>query len=75
VFIIFSMTQELLKGEGCKACGRDLSESFLAEISGGVAKGETVLFPVLCLCGGITVVGAGTFHSHIDEAALKMRAV
>lgn len=33
----------------------------------GIEKADTIVYPVLCLCGGITVIGAGTFVSHIDE--------
>jgi len=33
----------------------------------GVEKADTLLYPVLCICGGITVIGAGTFISHFDE--------
>src|SRR4030095_4192515 len=63
------MTAELLKGEGCKWCGRDLSQSFLSEVAGGIEKEGSTLFPILCLCGGITVIGAGTFVSYFDEVS------
>jgi hypothetical protein len=33
----------------------------------GVEKDDALLYPVLCVCGGITVIGAGTFISHFDE--------
>jgi hypothetical protein len=36
-------------------------------ISVGIEKGDALLYPVLCLCGGITVIGAGTFVSHLDK--------
>ena len=58
---------EILVGESCKWCGRDLSRSFLARVVAGIDKGDTVLWPVLCICGGINVIGAGTFISHLDE--------
>lgn len=61
------MIKEILKGEACKWCGRDLSQSFLTRMVGGVEKADTILYPVLCICGGITVIGAGTFVSHFDE--------
>jgi hypothetical protein len=61
------MTAELLKGEGCKWCGRDLSQSFLGEVAGGIEKEGSLLFPILCICGGITVIGAGTFVSYFDQ--------
>jgi hypothetical protein len=60
---------DILRGEACKWCGRDLSKSYLTRITPGVERGDTILFPVLCLCGGITVIGAGTFSSHFDEVA------
>lgn len=61
------MTADLLKHEDCKWCGRNLSKSFLTRVTNGVEKADTVLYPVLCVCGGITVIGAGTFASHFDE--------
>ena len=60
------MTENLLKGEHCKWCGRDLTISFLSEV-GGIEKNGLLLFPILCVCGGITVIGAGTFVSHFDD--------
>lgn len=60
-------TSELLTGEYCKWCGRHLRDSFLAEVAGGIEKDGAPLFPVLCLCGGITVIGAGTFVSYFDR--------
>jgi len=65
------MTAELLKGEGCRWCGRDLSKSFLSEVAGGIEKEDSMLFPILCICGGITVIGAGTFISHFEELSVK----
>ncbi len=61
------MIADLLINEACKWCGRDLSQSFLTRITMGIEKSNTLLIPVLCLCGGITVLGAGTFFSHFDE--------
>jgi hypothetical protein len=61
------MIQDLLKSENCKWCGRKLSESFLTRLTIGIEKGDALLFPVLCICGGITVIGAGTFICHFDE--------
>jgi len=65
------MIREILENEGCKWCGRDLSESFLTSVTLGIEKGNTLLFPVLCICGGITVIGAGTFISHIEELSRR----
>ncbi len=61
------MIADLLENEFCKWCGRNLSHSFLTKVSLGIEKGDALLHPVLCICGGITVVGAGTFISHFDE--------
>lgn len=61
------MMSSLLKGENCKWCGRDLSKSFLTRVTLGVEKQDSLLYPVLCLCGGITVIGAVVTISHIDE--------
>ena len=67
------MISDLLENESCKWCGRDLSQSFLTRLTTGIEKGDALLFPVLCVCGGITVVGAGTFISHFDELSEKRR--
>jgi len=61
------MISDVLRGEACKWCGRDLAKSYPARLSAGVDKGDAILYPVLCICGGITVVGAGSFVSHFDE--------
>ena len=61
------MISAILRGEDCKWCGQDLSKSFLSRVTLGVEKQDSLLFPVLCLCGGITVIGAITAISHIDE--------
>ena len=61
------MIKDTLESESCKWCGRNLSRSFLTRVSMGIEKADTILYPVLCIYGGITVVGAGTFVSHLDE--------
>lgn len=61
------MISDLLENENCKWCGRELSRSFLTRITPGIEKTDALLYPVLCICGGITVVGAGTVISHFDE--------
>ena len=61
------MINDILENEFCRWCGRNLSQSFLTRITLGVEKADTLLYPVLCICGGITVIGAGTFISHFDE--------
>jgi len=61
------MIIDLLEGESCKWCGRNLSQSFLTRVTMGIEKGDSIVHPILCICGGITVVGAGTFTSHFDE--------
>jgi hypothetical protein len=62
-------TNDLLHGEYCRWCGRHLCNSFLAEVAGAIEKNGAPLFPILCVCGGITVIGAGTFVSHFDKVA------
>jgi hypothetical protein len=61
------MLNELLRHESCKWCGRKLLKSCLMSMTAVVEKTDTIVYPVLCLCGGITVIGAGTFISHFDE--------
>jgi len=65
------MISDLLENENCKWCGRNLSRSFLTRVTMGIEKNDALLYPVLCLCGGITVIGAGTFVSHFDELSDK----
>jgi len=65
------MISDLLENENCKWCGRTLAESFLTRVTTGIEKADTILYPVLCLCGGITVIGAGTFISHFEELTEK----
>jgi hypothetical protein len=67
------MISDLLENESCKWCGRKLSESFLTRITLGIEKADALLYPVLCLCGGITVIGAGTFVSHFDQLTERKR--
>jgi len=61
------MISDLLVNEPCRWCGCDLSRSFLTRVTMGIEKDDALLYPVLCLCGGITVIGAETFISHNDE--------
>lgn len=65
------MIADLLENESCKWCGRNLSRSYLTKVTLGVEKADTLLYPVLCICGGITVIGAGTFISHFEEISEK----
>jgi len=65
------MISDLLEDECCKWCGRKLSESFLTRVTLGIEKADAILFPVLCICGGITVIGSGTFISHFDQLIEK----
>jgi hypothetical protein len=66
------MIADLLTNETCKWCGRSLSKSYLTMLStGGIEKKDSLLYPALCLCGGITVIGAGTFISHFEELSVK----
>jgi hypothetical protein len=67
------MISDILKNESCKWCGRDLAQSFLTRLTLGIEKADALLYPILCVCGGITVIGAGTFISHFDELSEKKR--
>lgn len=67
------MFENILVSESCKWCGRDLSRSFLTRLTLGIEKAGALLYPVLCICGGITVIGAGTFISHFDELSEKRK--
>lgn len=69
------MISDILENEHCKWCGRKLSESFLTRLTAGIEKADTILYPVLCVCGGITVIGACTFISHFDELSEKRKTV
>ena len=61
------MIRDIIEDEFCKWCGRKLEQSFLTRLSPGIQKGEWMLYPVLCVCGGITVIGACRFKAHFDE--------
>ena len=61
------MIRDLIEDEYCKWCGRALEESFLTRISPSVTRGEWKLTPVLCICGGVTVLGACAFVSAFDK--------
>lgn len=63
------MIRDLVEDEFCKWCARNLSKSFLTRLAPGIERGDWVLYPVLCVCGGITVIGAGSLTSHLDEVA------
>lgn len=67
------MIADLLEHENCKWCGRSLARSFLSRVTLGIEKADTLLYPVLCLCGGITVIGAGSFISHFDELSVRTK--
>jgi len=65
------MISDILEHEACKWCGRKLSASFLTRVTMGIEKADTIVYPVLCICGGITVIGAGAFVSHFDELSRR----
>ncbi len=67
------MISDLLEGQPCRWCGSNLSRSFLTRVTMGIEKDDALLYPVLCLCGGITVIGAETFISHNDDQGEKRR--
>ena len=51
------MIAQLLEGERCRWCGGKLEKTYLTRITLGIEKGDRILWPVLCECGGITVIG------------------
>lgn len=51
------MIAELLKGERCRWCGGKLEETYLSGGNLGIDKGERTFWPILCECGGITIIG------------------
>ena len=63
------MISDLLEDQPCRWCGTDLSRSFLTRVTMGIEKDDALLYPVLCLCGGITVIGAETFISRFGESS------
>lgn len=65
------MIRDLVEDEFCKWCGRALSRSFLTRLCPGIERGDWVLYPVLCVCGGITVIGACQFQSQFEELCKK----
>ena len=56
-WIASSHLKQLLDTEKCKSCNADLSMSAIAQILSGACIAQRLLYPVLCLCGQITVIG------------------
>jgi hypothetical protein len=54
------MLRDLMRDYRCNWCGDDLGQSFLTQLA-AVEQNDTVLYPVICRCGGITPIGGGTF--------------
>ena len=61
------MISNWLVNEHCKWCGQALARSFLTRVTLGVEKNDALLYPVMCICGGITVIGAEVLGSHSNE--------
>jgi len=62
------MIRDLVEDEYCKWCARPLTGSVLTRITPVIKRGEWFLYPVLCICGGITVIGAAqSLKSHINH--------
>lgn len=59
---------EILEGERCQGCGRPLAQSAILVLGGGVEWRGCVLYPAVCACGTITVVGGGACLARQDGA-------
>src|SRR5262249_12443288 len=55
----------------CTWCGSTLGDSLLTQFA-PVERGNSIVYPALCWCGGITIIGGGTFV-HDDLRAQPMR--
>jgi hypothetical protein len=60
------IADKMLRGLFCKWCGRSLARSYLST-PGSVEKDESILCPVFCVCGGMTVVGGEIIERKIDR--------
>jgi hypothetical protein len=60
--------EDVIASEICKWCGRELRRSYVMRLKKmGIVKGYRYMIPVLCICGGITLVGANTTLTSYDE--------
>jgi hypothetical protein len=60
------IADKMLQGIFCKWCRRPLARSWLSTPT-TVEKDESVLCPVFCVCGGMTVVGGEIIERRIDK--------
>lgn len=60
--------EDVIRFEFCKWCGRELRRSYVMRLRrSGIVKGYRYMIPVLCICGGITLVGTNTLLTSYDE--------
>ena len=60
--------EDVIASELCKWCGRKLRRSYVMRLKKvGIVKGYCYMIPVLCICGGVTLVGANTLVTSYDE--------
>ncbi len=61
------IAEKFLQGLRCKWCRRALGRSHLKMMLGGIEKDEAILYPVLCICGGMNVIGGELIERQIDQ--------
>lgn len=65
--------EKLLQGLRCKWCQRPLAQSHLAMMFSGIEKDEAIVYPVLCVCGGVNVIGGELVQRKIDQGLTAHR--
>ena len=63
------IAEKFLQGLRCKWCDRALDRSHVTMMFSGIEKDEAILFPVLCICGGMNVIGGELIERKIDREA------
>lgn len=58
---------EILETERCQGCGRPLVRSVILVLGGGVERRGCVLYPCICACGTVTIVGGAAYLARQDE--------
>lgn len=61
------IAEKFLKGMRCRWCHRVLARSYLNLMLSGVEKDEAIVHPVVCICGGMNIIGGEIIERKIDR--------
>ena len=61
------IAEKFLAGLRCRWCSRVLTRSHLKIMLSGVEKDESIVYPVICICGGMNIIGGETIERRIDR--------